>query len=547
MTSLPSAEPAPVSLPRRRVWFASFAQRHPFVYLFLLLGLSNVAGSVFNILYNLQLIVNSVMDRAQKAAFQDVALPIYNVFAYPICLGVGIALMVPLIRCRRRWQRGEAIPPEKLEMCRRRIVNFPFLQVVINFLGWFPGAVFFPAVVCSLGGSHAAGDIWWRFFVSFVISAFYTTFQTFFLLEWFLVAVIYPDLFQDARPAEVRGVVRIPFGVRMIWLWLAVGVMPLVAVTAMAYYSGPGERWATVVVAFVGVVSAWSVFAVVRSDIQHWIRIHRAATDAIARENFAVRVQEQRPDEWGRLTDHFNDMAAALGRAEQLRETFGQFVSPEVRDDILERYPGLQVSVQEITVLFADIRGFTRRCAGLAPERAGSLLNRFLTLALGAIEENGGYVNKFLGDGILALFGATHPDPDHADLALRCAREMLVRLERLNDELRREGIDPLVIGIGIHTGPALVGCFGATLAPDNGRPRIRREFSAIGETVNFGQRIEQMTKQLGGPILLSAATRERLHSEVSLVDHGPQPLSGAPEPMRLFQVKIAGPGDRGTG
>ena len=121
---------------------------------------------------------------------------------------------------------------------------------------------------------------------------------------------------------------------------------------------------------------------------------------------------------------------------------------------------------------------------------------------------------------------------------MSCARELLVRLQRLNDELTREQLAPLVVGIGIHTGPALVGCFGGSFTPRDGPTQIRREFSAIGETVNIGQRIEQMTKQLGGPILLSEATRARLRAEVSLVDLGPQALPGAPTPQRLFQVHV---------
>ena len=115
--------------------------------------------------------------------------------------------------------------------------------------------------------------------------------------------------------------------------------------------------------------------------------------------------------------------------------------------------------------------------------------------------------------------------------------DMMARLDGLNDELTRAGQAPLVVGIGIHTGPALVGCFGAAWTAQDGTAHIRREFSAIGETVNLGKRVEQMTKPLGGPILISEATRARLCSKVSVIDLGPQVLSGAPDPMRLFKVQ----------
>src|SRR5262245_46019023 len=203
-------------------------------------------------------------------------------------------------------------------------------------------------------------------------------------------------------------------------------------------------------------------------------------------------------------------MADALQRGKLVRDTFGHFVVPDVRDQILERYRGLGGEVHEITVLFADIRGFTRRSAGEAPERVVELLNRFLTLAGRAIEENGGKVNKFLGDGIMALFGAIRERDDHADQAAAAAQDIVTRLNGLNAELQLAGQQPLTVGIGIHTGPALVGVIGATLLRTDGRARFRTDFTAIGETVNLAQRIEQLTKICGGPILLSGQTRERL-------------------------------------
>jgi adenylate cyclase len=192
--------------------------------------------------------------------------------------------------------------------------------------------------------------------------------------------------------------------------------------------------------------------------------------------------------------------------------------------------------VQEITVLFADIRGFTRRSAGQAPERVVELLNRFFTLAVRAVEERGGHVNKFLGDGIMALFGAARPRPDHADLAILSAQDLLERLEGFNQELAVLQQPPLVLGIGIHTGTAVVGCIGATLETSDGRQKVRKEFTAIGETVNLCQRIEQLTKTCGGPILLSEKTRLHLRLQVPLIELGPQLLPGCDEKLAIYKA-----------
>ncbi len=531
-------DPAP---PWARPLYAC-ARRCPFLSLFLLVILSNAAGSVFNILYNHQLIVGRYLDDAQRAAFSGVALPLYNLLAYPICLSVMLSLVWPLLRCRRELLAGATVPPGRLEACRRRLINLTFWTVLVNFLGWIPGAVFFPLLICWRGGDHNAAAVWGQFAVSFLVSAVLTTTQTFVVLETFLIAVLYPDFFRDARPADVQGAIRIPFRVRLLLLWGAVALMPLVALLAVALNFGQVGHDADVLkalawgVAVVGTVSGGVIFWFVGRDVLGWIDRHAAATKQIAQGDLDVQIVERRPDEWGRLTDRFNDMAAALRRARDEHETFGQNVSPRVRDAIVERYPGLGGEVKEVTVLFADIRGFTRRSSGEPPERVVALLNRFLSLAVRAVENWGGEVNKFLGDGLMALFNAEPPCPDHADRAVVCALELLARLEGLNGELAEQRQEGLKIGIGIHTGPALVGCVGASIPLGDGRERLRREFTAIGETVNLCQRLEQLTKTHGGPILLSERTRCLLTAPVPLTPLGPVAIPGCDDTLVVYRV-----------
>jgi adenylate cyclase len=409
--------------------------------------------------------------------------------------------------------------------------------VYLNFLGWMPGAVFFPLVICWQGGPDNADRIWQQFAVSFTVSAFLTTVQTFLVVETFLIDVLYPDFFRDARPAEIRGAWRISFRARLRLLWAAVALMPLVALLAVTIHFGQGREqgrhglarelrplvWG---VAAVGALSGGLIFRFVGRDVQRWIHTHAAATEQIEVGNLNVQIAERRPDEFGRLTDRFNDMAMALRRAREEHETFGQFVNPRVRDAIMEHYPGLGGAVRDITVMFADIRGFTRRSAGEPPAQIVELLNLFLSLAVRAVEERGGQVNKFLGDGFMALFNAEPPCADHADRTVIAALDLLARLEQLNDELARRGQAGITVGVGIHSGPALVGCIGATLAAGEGRELLRRELTAIGETVNVCQRLEQLTKVHGGPILLSEETRSRLTVEVALEALGPVDVPG---------------------
>jgi adenylate cyclase len=524
----------------RRVY--AFFRRWPFLSLFLIVVASNAAGSFFNISYNKLLVVDRVLDERQRAVFENVALPSYNLLAYPICLGIVVFLLRPLRRCRRALLAGDPVAPGYLEFCRRRLINLPVLALFLNFFGWIPGAVFFPLLVCGLGGPHAMGKIWEQFGTSFAVSAVLTTVQTFIVVDTFLIAVLYPDFFRDARPAEIRGAYRVPFRLRLVLLWAAVAMMPLVAVLAVVNNFGQGlgdaKRLGELAWAVGGVASLSGaiIFWLVGRDVLAWINTHAAATEQIELGNLDVRIREQRPDEWGQLTDRFNDMASALRRARDEHETFGQFVNPRVRDAIMERYPGLGGEVKEITVMFADIRGFTRRSAGESPDRVVELLNHFLTLAVRAVEERGGQVNKFLGDGVMALFNAEPPCSDHANRAVASALDLLARLETFNAELARRQEAGLTIGIGIHTGPALVGCVGATLRRPDGLGLLRRELTAIGETVNICQRLEQLTKVHGGPVLLSEDTRRRLTVNVRLTPVGPLVVPGLDDTLVAYRT-----------
>lgn len=533
-------EPTLPSRPER--FWRRLAWRRPFVTFFLVMLGSNAAGSIFNFVYNTELIVKRLLNDDQRAAFTSWALPLYNLVAYPFGVAAMLWLLWPLIRSWKAVRRQEAIDPQYLEFTRRRLVNIPFFLLFVNLLCWLPGAAFFPAVIVGLGGPHNAVAIWAHFVVSFVVSAVFTIVQTFFFAEAYLIAVLYPAFLKGTRPADIPGVIRIPFLVRLILLWLAVAVMPLVSVAAVTcnFFDPDADhtRLTTIalVVACTGTVSGFVIFWMVGRDLQRWLNRHAAGTMAIRQQDFDVRIEEVRPDEWGRLTDNFNDMAAALKRAQYERETFGQFVSPEVRDEILQHFQGLEVDVREVTVLFADIRGFTKRSAAESPEQVRTLLNRFLTLAVNVIETKGGYVNKFLGDGVMALFGATRPMPNHAELAVASATELLTRLADFNRELEQQGKTPMAIGVGVHTGPALVGCFGATILTRDGKTSFRREYTAIGETVNYSQRLEQMTKELGGPVLISDKTRVGLNGSVPVECLGPRPLPGSNEVMVVYRV-----------
>jgi len=164
------------------------------------------------------------------------------------------------------------------------------------------------------------------------------------------------------------------------------------------------------------------------------------------------------------------------------------------------------------------------------------LLNRFFTLAMAAVKGRGGVVNKLLGDGLMALFNAPLRQNDHADRAVEASLDLLERLADFNRELSEVRQAPLTVGVGIHTGPAVVGCIGASIAQPDGRKSTRKEFTAIGETINQGQRIEQLTKDVPGPVLLSEQTFHCLRRKRPLTCLGPRQLAGFPQPVVIYRA-----------
>jgi adenylate cyclase len=543
---IPFRQPRAAGVPAR----AGLVRRRPLLAFFLLALVSNLFGSVFNILYNLCLIVAIHLDTPQRTAFPHVSLA-YNLIAYPICVLWLLYLLRPLARCLHELRAGSPVAAAELERCRRRLVDLPWYVVCLNFLGWAPGAVVFPLGICLLAGWDNAGAIWLHFIVSFLVSALLTTVQTFFLLEWFLVQFVYAEFFQDARPATILGTFRLRLGWRLFFYWVAVAIVPLLSLLAVALNltTAPVEKLPllnglAIGVAVCGIFSSGLISGLVSRNLVSWLDAHTAATEEIRVGHYTYRIRDKRPDEFGRLTDHFNDMALQLQRGEHVRQQMGQMVGPGMRDFILEHCPALDGWVQEATVVFIDIRGFTRRSAGEPPERVVELLNRFLSLAVAAIEEQGGWTDKFLGDGLMALFNTPDPQPDHADRAVRAVLDLLRGLELLNAELAAQGEAPLVIGCGIHTGPAVVGRIGATIPLPDGRKSVRKAFTAIGETVNLAQRLEQLTKLHGGPILLSEQTRARLRQAAGhrLTCLGPTAVPGFADAVVIHRVEPRIPG-----
>lgn len=203
-----------------------------------------------------------------------------------------------------------------------------------------------------------------------------------------------------------------------------------------------------------------------------------------------------------------------------------RYCSPSVAERLQNKTMGNVPVAQELTIIFADIREFTKISESLPPREVVGLLNEFDTCMVECIFNHGGTLDKFIGDGIMAYFGAPLSDSEHALHAIDCSVAMLDALATLNARLRAENKQELHIGIGLNTGMAVVG--------DVGSPSHRLDYTVIGDAVNVASRIEGLTKVVGTSILVAESTRLHAGDRYYWHAYGPLEIRGKKTPLRLF-------------
>jgi class 3 adenylate cyclase len=238
---------------------------------------------------------------------------------------------------------------------------------------------------------------------------------------------------------------------------------------------------------------------------------------------------------WGaalRFDRLFEDAMAALKEKEQIRDMFGRYVSDELVDKILAKEIAVEGEKRDATVMFIDIRNFTPLAESIDPKTLIAILNNFFSLCISTITKHGGFIDKFIGDAIMVVFGAPEPDADHSSSAVACAIELSKALGTMNAWVRSLGVTwEFGYGIGINSGEVIVGNIGT---------ETRMEYTALGDAVNVASRLERLTRQLERPILVGEACAKGCAERT---DHysfeGPYNarLKGKSEAVKVYAVR----------
>ncbi len=432
------------------------------------------------------------------------------VFGSYLVAMIVLALPINALVLRRAvvWVRQGTPPTERQ---RKLVFSLPALETVSALLSWFGAAVLFGIINSDVQ----------RVSAGIALAGVVTCTLLYLLLEGhfrplYAVALVDADLPEDRRDVLPR----------LMLAWVLGSGVPLIAVS-LSSVIGPTQldggrlTW----IAAVSFVAGGVVMGVAATSVARPLLRVRDAMRRIERGELDTHVPVDDLGELGRLAEGVNNLADGIREREALRELFNRQVGQAGLADLAMHAGGpVAGERREVTVLFVDLRGYTRFSESHPPEAVVAMLNRFFRIVVAVVNREGGWVNKFEGDAALCLFGAPQDQPDHADRALRTAAALPRELAR--------GDDLLAAGIGVASGPVLAGFVGTA---------ERFEYTVIGDVVNLASRLCDEAKATPGGVLAAASTLTDAAQTDQWVAAGDLSIRGRRSKAKVFTLRDTQP------
>jgi len=474
----------------------------------------------------------------------EVGKRLLGFFSLILAIGSPTLLVVhqvlrPISRCLSSVRAGQAPASDMALKARRRLINLPFIFVGFNVGMWIlmPALVFFSAYMFDLMNLRTAVVFAVRASMVGIIASSIA----FHRLEAYSRRELIPFFFPNGRLADLKGAAKILIS-RRIRMFNRMGtVVPMtilvVTLVTVQWELDPAvmsaEEYGRRIIIFclvlggVFFISTGVLNRLVSKSIAQPLENMLDAMRKIRDGDYSTRIRVLANDEIGVLGDAGNVMIKGLAEREMLRTTFGKYVTPEIRDEILSGRIPLEGERREGTVMFADLRDFTPFVESTPPEEAISGMRAYFTAMHRAVRQHRGLVIQFVGDEIEVVFGVPVHFEDHSDAAVRAALEMRRALKELNRQRSIQGKPAFAHGIGIHAGNVLAGNSGSD---------EQSAYALIGNTVNVASRIQGLTKELGCDILASQETVERLQGSFSMDKELPRLVKGYSRPIIVYRI-----------
>ncbi|MEN8247232.1 MAG: adenylate/guanylate cyclase domain-containing protein [Thermodesulfobacteriota bacterium] len=504
------------------------------------LTLLSVAGNLIGALLTF-LYFAYINDSAYN--FVDDTLNYYIIY---FIIGTGMIFLVITLSANR-WTRDldqvtdknimlsdlDAYSAQKL---RRKALHYVPVMTAATLLGWlmasFIFGMFMPIIMTAFFGmpemspTESMRIFFGIFFVGGSITGLFVYFSTENIWRKTL-----PRFFPQGDLSQVQGAFRLHVKTRLVVVFLVISLIPLMVLGISAYtkasilLTADPESGSLIISALlvqiifitaIGALTALLLSLIVSKSVSKPIREMESAMQEVAQGNLDVKITIVSNDEIGALGEGFNSMINGLKESETIKESFGKYISEEVRDEILSGKVPLDGEMKRATLLFSDLRDFTPFVESTHPKQVVAIMNQYFSEMARAIKEHQGLILQFVGDEIEAVFGAPVPYDDHPDMAIRAALDMQKRLTALNEKLSAQNVKPLRHGIGIHTGAVLAGIIGS---------KERSSYALVGDTVNLASRIQGLTKDFSCEMILSQTTHDLVTGAYEM------------EPLSAMQVK----------